>query len=403
MKIALYVTAWPPGEYASGTVTYASRLVPALRKLGHEVFILTFNLTETATDPYAIDLRRFASRTLWTRAMLRLNPVRAGYKEMAFVIASALRELIDKHAIEVFETEEAFGLSYSVARMNLLPVVVRIHGPWFLNGGLTSPHNLAENRRREKVEGKGIYSADFVTIPSSNILASIEKYYRSPLKRRSVIRNPIETPAQKGTWDINTCDINKILFVGRFDRLKGGDLVLRAFAELAASNPQLTLTFAGPDVGVRGANGSILSFREFVQSSVPAGYHDRIDFRGMMNQSDIAFLRKKHFLTVVASQQEVLPYTVLEAMSLGCPLVATAVGGIAEIVVDGQNGLLVPSQDVKAMVAACQALLDDHAVAARLGRQAWQDCAENCGPNDIADETLVAYQMAINNFSSRRD
>src|SRR5438105_4434372 len=116
MKIALYVAAWPPGENPSGTVTYASQLVPALRKLGHEVFMLTFQKDSQESNPHTIDLRRVVNRTLWTRIMSRLAPTRASFKEMSTAIASALSELIDKHGLHVFEIEETFGWSYAIGR-----------------------------------------------------------------------------------------------------------------------------------------------------------------------------------------------------------------------------------------------------------------------------------------------
>ena len=69
MKIALYVPSWPPGETASGIVTYASHLVPALLTLGHEVFKLTFHKDRDDLDPHTIDLYRFATKQrLWDRA-----------------------------------------------------------------------------------------------------------------------------------------------------------------------------------------------------------------------------------------------------------------------------------------------------------------------------------------------
>src|SRR3974377_569242 len=107
MKIALLVGSWPPGEAASGIVTYASQLVPALRKFGHEVFILTFYKDQSDSDPNTIDLHRFAmKRTLWNRAMYRLNPTRATNKGASSAIALALAELINKRGLDVFEIEE---------------------------------------------------------------------------------------------------------------------------------------------------------------------------------------------------------------------------------------------------------------------------------------------------------
>ena len=98
-------------------------------------------------------------------------------------------------------------------------------------------------------------------------------------------------------------------------------------------------------------------------------------------------------------------YMLLEPMSLGCPLVATAVGGIPEVIKHQHNGLLVPSEDVNGLGAACRNLLEDHGLAARLGRQAWLDCNEYYSPEVVAKQTAAAYQEAIDafKFSSRCD
>jgi glycosyltransferase involved in cell wall biosynthesis len=401
MKIALYVASWPPDESASGAVTYASQLVPALRNLGHDVFILTFRKSDTDSDPRTIDLRRFLNRTWWNRATIRLAPTTARFKQISNAIVLALSELIKKHGLDVFEIEEAFGFSYAIARKFLLPVVVRLHGPWHLNGRFMNPGARAENRRRVKSEGDGIRCAQLVTTPSRRVLELTRNFYSFNLTASRVIRNPVEPAAEQETWNIRTCTNETMLFVGRFDSLKGGDLVLHAFAELAALYPRLRLTFVGPDVGVNSVDQHLESFHQFVRDSLPSSCHERIDFRGMMNRTDIIQLRRKNFLTIVASQQEVMPYSVLEAMSQGCPLVATEVGGIPEVITDKRNGLLVPSQDVKAMTAACEVLLNNRDLAARLGRRAWLDCREFYRPDRIAAQTISAYEQAIDNFTFR--
>ena len=57
-------TLWPPGASANGIVTYAAQIIPALRQLGHEVFVLTPNCTAKADDPYTIDLNAIEFFTL---------------------------------------------------------------------------------------------------------------------------------------------------------------------------------------------------------------------------------------------------------------------------------------------------------------------------------------------------
>ena len=400
MKIAIYVPSWPPGDTPNGIVTYASQLVPALRRIGHEVFILTAAKRADDDDPYTIDLRRVASiPTFWDRAMFRLVPQTAGFNVVSSAIATAISELVEKHKVDVIEMEETFGLSFAISRLKLLPVVVRLHGPWFLNGRFNDPDDAtALNRHRQELEGRGIRAAQFVTAPSAEVLQSVKDHYKLSLPGSRVIPNPLDAAVEAETWDFNTCSKDSLLFVGRFDRRKGGDLVLRVFAELAACYPRLKLTFVGPDRGIIQPDGKIWLFEHFVKSNFPESYWSRIEFCGSMSYSDVMSLRRKHFITLIPSRYEVFGYTVLEAMSLGCPIAATMVGGIPELIRDQQNGLLVPSQDVNAMSAACKKLLDDPHLAASLGRQAWLDCCYFYGPEKIARQTVAGYEEAIGKF-----
>ena len=82
MKIAMYVPVWPAGlEQANGVVTYASYLVPALRRLGHEVYVVTMKSNDP-DDPYTIELKKFDEKLpFWHRILFRVLPSLAGLVE----------------------------------------------------------------------------------------------------------------------------------------------------------------------------------------------------------------------------------------------------------------------------------------------------------------------------------
>jgi glycosyltransferase involved in cell wall biosynthesis len=398
MKIAFYVPRWPRGISANGIVTYASNLVPALRDLGHEVFVVTMQAERE--DPHTIDLRRYWPRVgRWRRLMWKLDPSTASFNAASSALAAAMQDLHQRRNVEVLEIEESFGWSAAVSRLNLLPVVVRLHGPWFLTGRFNDPASqLPEYRRRAEFEGAGIGSAHYVTANCAETLDSVRSHYGLALRNSRIIPTPINAGEEAQTWAAVNRSSDSFLFVGRFDTLKGGDLVLRAFARLAERNPRLKLTFAGPDRGIKAADGKVLNFEEFVRQNFPESIRAQIDYRGRMDHADLMAVRAKHFATISAAQYDTMGYMILEALSLGCPLVTTAVGGIPEFVKDRRNGLLVPSQDVEAMTRACQALLDDPALAARIGRQAWQDCRDLYGTENVARQTVAGYEEAIAAF-----
>jgi len=392
MKIAFYVPSWPPGSAANGIVTYAAELVPALRQLGHEVHVLTSHLVADAPEAYATDLSKIpVRRSPWARAMSRVFPDRHAFGVMAERLADALKELKARHGIDVLEIEESYGWSLRLA--HLVPVVVRLHGPWFLNGRFDRAAKGADQTRID-LEGRAIDAAALVTAPSTDVLRHVRNHYNLDLSLARVIPNPIRVDSDAAAWQLSACDTKRILYVGRFDRRKGGDIVLRAFAELTDSYPDLRLSFVGPDDGIC-QDGARLSFEQFARENLPPSCRARIDFYGELTHQDVMKLRHEHFFTVVASQFEILPYAVLEAMSLGCAIVASAVGGIPELITHERNGLLFASQDVAQLVSACRRLLDNPALASSLGSQARKDCIASFNPHQAALRTISAYQVAI--------
>jgi glycosyltransferase involved in cell wall biosynthesis len=399
MKIAIFVPSWPPGASANGIVTYAAQIIPVLRQLGHEVFVLTPKCTAKTTDPYTIDLNVIETRrSPLSRLASRVLKSSSIIDDFGKKLVSTISMLTERYSIDVVEIEESFGWAFGIAQAKIVPVVVRLHGPWFLNGSFDDSPSLA-SRARIEAEGLGIRAATMITAPSADVLINVRAHYNLRLDSARVIPNPMEVDAEAAPWQAGTCDPNRMLYVGRFDRRKGGDIVLRAFAKLAELRPDLRLSFVGPDAGVH-ESGERLSFNQFVRRNIPDFCWSRIDFRGQLSHEDVMALRNEHLFTIVASQFEILPYAVLEAMALGCPIIASNVGGIPELIKDHETGLLFTSQSVEELTSACAKLLDDHALASALGAQAKEHCTVRFNAQRIALETLSAYRASIEAFRS---
>jgi glycosyltransferase involved in cell wall biosynthesis len=100
------------------------------------------------------------------------------------------------------------------------------------------------------------------------------------------------------------------------------------------------------------------------------GVSGRVRFLGPGTRDDVITLFRGVDAALVTSAWENLPHTLLEALAAGTPVIATAVGGIPEVVRDGENGLLVPPRDVAAIASAIERLLRDTALRASLAAAA---------------------------------
>ncbi len=236
--------------------------------------------------------------------------------------------LIVEHQIQLFHMEETQGWAHKAIRRLNIPVVVQLAGPWFINGELSPiEKKRAENRNEITREGRANRGAAGIRSPSKNVLDRTERFY-GPLKEETrVIADPISSVDPSRRWDVGKCDRNALLFVGRFDQIKGGDVALRAFAKVAPAFPKLRLLFVGPDVGLELDHGQIFKFDEFVRKFIPDELRNRITSVGTQASAAIEALRRSSYATIIPSRYETFGNVVIEAMAIGAPIVATDTGG----------------------------------------------------------------------------
>ena len=177
-----------------------------------------------------------------------------------------------------------------------------------------------------------------------------------PAKHLSYIPNGVDTEFFCPTEEKPSTRPPLLLCVGRLARDKDHLTLLEAFAHMLQQQPDLRLRLVGdgpeePRLKHWVSNHAAGSRVEFV----PGGADMRPHYAAAR-------------LFVLASQREGQPNVILEAMSSGLPVCATAVGGIPHLVAEGQSGLLSPAGDAAALAANCLALLADADRADRMGQ-----------------------------------
>lgn len=172
-----------------------------------------------------------------------------------------------------------------------------------------------------------------------------------------------------------------VLFLGDVGRHKGVFELARAFARVADRFPRWRLVYGG--VGELDQLRGLAAELQLSGRIECMGWLDAVHKRAQLAGADVFAL---------PSYMEGMPMALLEAMSWGLPVVATAVGGMPEIVTDGIDGLLIPARDIDALAAALARLMSDPALRDRLGTAARETIAARLSLDAAIERLLALYR-----------
>ena len=180
--------------------------------------------------------------------------------------------------------------------------------------------------------------------------------------RLVVVPNPVEVPTLPAALAALP---PRVLYLGVVKEAKGSFDLLRAWPAVLAAQPDARLVLAG--------SGEIDRARAL---AAELGVSKSVDTPGWTAGEAKAALLREATLFVLPSHFEALPMAVLEAMAAGLPVVATAVGGIPDVIDNGRDGVLIPLQDTQAIAAALVELLADSDRRRALGTAARRRASE---------------------------
>ena len=212
----------------------------------------------------------------------------------------------------------------------------------------------------------------YAIICVSEAIKNIFEQSYGPCSKVEVIPNPVDFDAIKAAPEFDTIDRPFVLFAGRLNATqhKGLDILLKAWAA-SSIRTKCHLVLAG--------GGKIdTAIRELLKSPALAG---SVEITGF--QKNIYGLMKKALFVVVPSRWEGFSMTIIESLACSTPVLATKVGGAAEVIRDGVNGLLIPVEDVEATTKGLEYLFS-HA----------EDMEGNCRLS-VQDLSLSQYRQQL--------
>jgi len=407
LRVALFAPAWPPASAMNGIVTYVDLVRAGLAELGHAACVLAPEVAPGGAEDGVVDLSASAyDPSTAERVRLRLRAATRG-APAAFAertgqrVSRALDALAERAPVDVLEMEESHGACGWVAPRRATPRVVRLHGPWAINGSYYEVPRDRVFAARCRWERAGALAADGLTAPARHILDRAREVWKAPLAHARVIGNPAPVVPPEARWTPAGARPGRILFVGRFDRIKGADILLEAFDRLAARRPEVELVFVGSDDGIDDGTGRRRGLAEHLEATLAPAARARVTLAGVLPPPAIAPLRREAAVTVLASRHEVFPLTALEAMGHASPLVASRIPGVEECAEHERNALLFRPGDARDLARCVATLLDDPARAAELGARAARDAVERFSPRAVAEATADHYREVVARAAGR--
>lgn len=202
-----------------------------------------------------------------------------------------------------------------------------------------------------------------------------------------VIHNGVDTgvfsPQMKGRTELLPEVSNPVvLWVGRMTAAKGGYFLMKAIPLILKENPKVHFVFAGSS-----QVGPLKSLLD-EYGVAPESY----TFLGYVPYNEMPSLYSRADIYVNPSLMENLSFIILEAMSSGIAVVATAIAGTPEMISHGEDGLLVPPRNERSLAEAILTLLGDHRLRQRVGENARRTVLERFNLGNMAQQTKSVYQ-----------
>lgn len=246
------------------------------------------------------------------------------------------------------------------------------------------------------IEKMAVEAADGVIAVSSEMKQDILKFYPIPDERITVIHNGIDLEEYRPVSDQDYLREQGIiepyiLFVGRISRQKGILQLVEAFCSLPESRLNLVLCASAPDTP---------ELEQELKEKIDG--HPKIKWLNqMVPKKDVIQLYSHAEAFVCPSIYEPFGIINLEAMACQTPVIASKVGGIKEVVVDGETGILVPPDNPARLAEAIHRVTSDPDLAQKFKENGRKRVEEHFGWDKIAAKTKRLYEKVIEVFNEK--
>ncbi len=289
-----------------------------------------------------------------------------------------LREKLDEFMPDIIHAHYATGYGYLGSRVGRKPFVVSVWGSDIFD----FPYKSFLHRRLLR---SVLSRADAVCATSNSLKRGTLKIFPELKGKVRVIPFGIDTdlfsPADgKKSEDRIVIGVAKIL-----DKIYRIDLLMKVFDNLAGVHDNLYLQIAG--------DGPLRDELHELRDSLK--HADRIEFLGQIENYKLPEFLWSLDIYAIPSKFESYGVAAMEASACGIPVVAFNVGGLSEIVENGENGFLVGDDDVGEFQRSLKKLIEDPELRAKMGRRAREIALQKADIHEAADKLMELYESLL--------
>ncbi len=382
-----------------GTATYTSALAYGLSKLGHNVYVITKGEDEIITNKNGVNLC-YINPDIEPIEIenVELYPISKNRLNFSYHCFVKLQELKQTFFIDVLETPiwDTYGLVCSYLEKKV-PMVTRLQTPLKMVIDTFQKEVSPDHQMLMEYEAAMLEKSDAIIPISDCIKDTIENLYEMKFMQ-PVYKNYLGfSPEATG---ISTRDDQDgkivVFFIGRLERRKGIDSIIATIPELMDAYPGLEFRLAGDCEIFDDVIGDTYK-NKLLKENRGAKWLKRVKFLGKISDEE----KEQEFANcdvfVSPSLYESFGIIFVEAMRYGKPMIGCRAGGMPELIVDGETGLLCEPGNAADFKACLERLIQDPQLRQSMGAASRARMEQMFTEQRMCEETEKIYREVVRN------
>jgi glycogen(starch) synthase len=372
---------YPPETHVGGIGTYTYNMAVALTKLGHTVHVITSTKNSE---------RSLNDNGVWVHKLKNtgIMPKEISYLYYSRSVAKKVSQI--NCQFDIVQSSEFANEAFWYSMNKKFPLVTRLATPNYLSDEL---NNLAFYRRRPLLnimEKKQTLNSDGIFTSTRALAKAVTDKWGIEPSHVEVIPNSIDIARIKRFGDDKSVpeilnNKNYLLYFGRLEERKGVRVLAQALPSVFRRFPSMSMVFVGADLGHQ-----VFSMRDYIKQK-SGKYHKHLIFYDNLPHEKLFPIVNSAKIAIMPSIWEAFGFVCVEALALGCPVIASSGSGFEEIIEDDISGFLVEPGNAELLAEKIIQVLEDEEGLIRISEGAMKR-AQDFEVSKIALRLLAYYE-----------